>query len=114
MAIVYTWKLISLKKTDSANISNIIVGTRWECTGTDEEGNTGVFNGATPFSLASVDPNNFIDWNNLTQETVLGWIQDILNRGGFDHVQAQIQKQIDAKKSPVIEVSSNSFPWVTE
>lgn len=114
MAVAYTWKLVSLKKTDAANLSNVVVGTRWECTGTDEESNTGLFNGATTFSATAVDPNNFVDWNNLTEEIVLGWIQDVLNRGGMDHVQAQIQKQIDAKKNVVQEVSGNSFPWVTE
>lgn len=114
MAVTYTWKLTSLKKTDAANLTNVVVGTRWECTGTDEEDNTGLFNGATTFSATAVDPNNFVDWNNLTEEIVLSWIQDVLNRGGMDHVQAQIQKQIDAKKSVVQEISANNFPWITE
>jgi hypothetical protein len=114
MAVAYTWKLVSLKKTNAANLSNVVVGTRWDCTGTDEEGNSGVFNGATKFSPTAIDPNNFVDWNNLTEETVLSWIQDVLNRGGMDHVQAQIQKQIDTKKNVIEEVSANSFPWISE
>lgn len=114
MSVTYTWKLLELRKTSAANLSNVVVGTRWLCTGTDEEGNEGTFNGATPFSVTSVDPNNFVDWNNLTEATVMGWVQDILNRGGLDHVQSQIQKQIDLKKNPVTEVSGNSFPWITE
>lgn len=114
MSVTYTWKLLELRKTNTANLNNVVVGTRWLCTGTDEEGNEGTFNGATPFKASDVDPNNFIDWNNLTEATVMGWVQDVLNHGALDHVQSQIQKQIDLKKNPVTEVSGNSFPWITE
>jgi len=114
MALTYTWKLNELKKTNTSDYNNVIIATRWECVGTDEEGNTGVFNGATPFNPATIDPNNFVDWNNLTEETVLSWIKAVVIDDYKDHVQRQIQKQIDVKKSPIKEISGNSFPWIIE
>lgn len=113
MSLTYTWKLVELKKTDTANLSNVVIGTRWEYTGTDEDGNTGTFSGATPFSLSSVDPNNFVTWESLTEATVLGWIQAVVVDGYKNHVEEQIFKQINAKKNPVTDVSGNSFPWIT-
>ena len=114
MAITYTWKILELKKTNTSNLNDVVVGTKWECTGTDEDGITGTFTGATPFSSASVDSNNFIDWNNLTEEIIINWIKAVVVDDYKDHVKGQIQKQIIAKKNPIEEVSGNSFPWITE
>ena len=111
MALSYTWELTSLKKTSAANLSNVIVGTRWDVTGTDENGNSGKFSGATPFNLSTVDPNNFIAYENLTANIVLGWIQAVVVGDYKAHIDGQIQKQIDAQINPVEEVSGNTFPW---
>lgn len=111
MSLTYTWKLTALKKTTSGNLSNVIVGTRWECTGADEDGDSGVFAGATPFNLADVDPNNFISYETLTESQVLSWIQAVVVGQYKDHIDSVIQRQIDQKKNPVEEVSSGNLPW---
>lgn len=109
MAVTYTWQIKSLKKTNGASLSDVIVGTNWECKGTDENGHTGVFNGATPFELSSVDSENFVSYENLTEEIVLDWIKGVVVGTYWDHVQMQIIRQIDLKKNPVVEVSN--LPW---
>ncbi len=111
MALTYSWKLTSLKKTSNLTLSNVIIQTYWQVTGTDEDGDDGTFSGATPFDISKVDPENFIAWNDLTEETVLGWIKEQVVDGYKEHVDQQIQKQIDSKKSIVVEVSGNDFPW---
>jgi len=109
----YTWKLTSLKRKDSENLKNIIVQTYWEKNGTDENGNTGSFQGATPFDLSSVDPNNFTSYEDLTEEMVLGWIQSVVVNDYERHVNEKIKEQIDAKVNPVTEVTTG-FPWQPE
>lgn len=109
MAITYTWKVTALKKVNAANLENVIIGTRWEKIGTDEEGNEGKFNGATPFKVSDIDPDNFIDWDNLSEEVVLSWIKPVVTGTYEDHVNEQIMKQIRDKKSPVSEVTH--MPW---
>jgi hypothetical protein len=115
MALTYTWKIKSLKKQDdpSAELNDIIVQTYWECTGTDEDNNSGSFNGATPFEPDQVDPDDFTTYENLTETQVLGWIQDIVNNnpGYKAHIDEQIQKQIDAIVRPTVEVQSDALPW---
>lgn len=106
----YTWKLTGLKRKDSSNLKNIIVQTYWEKIGTDDKGNVGSFYGATPFDLSSVDPNNFIAYEDLTEEIIIGWIQSVVVGLYEDHVNAQIQKQIDEIAHPTTEVTSD-FPW---
>lgn len=109
MAITYSWKVTGLKKTSANNLNDVVVGTQWQCIGTDEDGNTGRFSGATPFKSSDIDPDNFVDFANLTEETVLSWIQPVVNGTYWDHVSEQIQKQINQKKNPVVDV--NEMPW---
>ena len=115
MALTYTWKIKSLKKQDdpSVELNDIIVQTYWECTGTDSAGNSGTFHGATPFEPDQVDPANFTTYENLTEAQVLGWIQNVVNNnpGYKDHIDQQIQKQIDAIVKPMTEVTGESLPW---
>jgi hypothetical protein len=99
-----------MKVRDNDNLSNVVVQTYWEKTGTDEQGHTGTFNGATPFDLATVDPNNFTPYDQLTQEIVLGWIQSVVVGSYEQHVNEQIEKQINNKKSPITEAT---LPWAT-
>jgi len=115
MALTYTWKIKSLKKQDnpSAKLDDIIVQTYWECTGTDADGNSGTFHGATPFEPDQVDPDNFTTYENLTEAQVLGWIQDVVNTNDSykEHIDRQIQTQIDAIVRPTVEVNADALPW---
>lgn len=111
MALTYTWSLKSIKKSDISELQGIIVQTTWTCTGTDEDGNEGVFNGATPFNPADVDAENFTAYEDLTEAQVLEWIKGVVVGAYKEHVDGQITKQIEAKKNPVEEVAEGAFPW---
>jgi hypothetical protein len=104
--MIYTWKVTGMKGIDLPNEPNAIIQTYWTKTGVDEQGNEGVFSGATPFPPSSIDPDNFIPYDQLTEEIVLGWIQAVVVGSYAEHVDAQIQKQIDALK-----VKEEPLPW---
>ena len=106
MAITYTWKVTGVKVRDEGDNSNAVVQTYWQKIGTDENDNEGTFSGATPFT--SENTENFIPFAELTEETVLGWIQAVVVGSYEEHVNGQIQKQIDDKVTPV---SEPSLPW---
>ena len=111
MALTYTWAVTSLKKTTDGSVDNFVVQSTWTCTGTDEDGDSGTFNGATPFPLDSLDPATFIPYEDLTEADVLGWIQAVVVGSYKEHVDAQINKQIALVKDPVVEVPNGDFPW---
>ena len=113
MAITYTWEITSLKTKnetlgDGVVLPNAVCQTYWKKIGTDENGNEGTFSGATPFSAASLTEEEFKQFDTLTEEIVLGWIQAIVVGGYEEHVNGQIQKQIDEKVSPITE---SAMPW---
>lgn len=111
----YTWEITSIKRKDTSTLNNIIVQTYWRKTGTDENGNSGQFSGATPFDLSTVDSDNFVAYEDLTEEMVLSWIQSVVVGGYEEHVNEVIANQIDQQANPVTEVTEG-FPWspVTE
>jgi hypothetical protein len=115
MALTYTWELVGLKKQNSENFENIVVGTNWKLTGTDEDGNFGVFNGATPFTPQDLNGDGFVDYHDLTEELVLGWVKSVVSGSGdsnyMTHINQQIQKEINNKKYARIEVTTVDLPW---
>jgi hypothetical protein len=116
MAVTYTWEVTSLKTKnetlgDGVVLPNAICQTYWKKIGTDEDGNEGTFAGATPFSGENLTEENFQQFDVLTEEIVLGWIQAIVVDGYEEHVNGQIQKQIDEQVTPITETS---MPWAPE
>jgi hypothetical protein len=109
MAITYTWKITSLKTKDVGNKLSAIVQTYWQIVGTDENGNEGTFSGATPFTVDPTDDSGpFVPFNELTETIVLDWIKTIVVGGYEEHVNNQIQKQINEKINPITE---KQMPW---
>jgi hypothetical protein len=115
MALTYDWKLIGLKKQNSENINDAIVGTSWKITATDEDGNVGTFTGATPFKLSEINTGSFIEYSQLTEEQVLGWVKDCVSGSGtynyMAHINEMIRKEIQATKWTKIDVDEANLPW---
>jgi hypothetical protein len=111
----YTWKIKSLVKQNTNDLDNVIVGTRWTVTGTNEDGITGEFQGATPLELISVDTDNFTPFEELTESQVIGWIQAKVSGSAptsyWDHISDRINKQIEEKANVKINVEETELPW---
>jgi hypothetical protein len=107
MAITYTWKITKLKIKDNVeNKKGFVVEAYWEKSGVDADGIEGKVSSYTPFTLDE-DSNNFVPFNELTEETVLSWVKNIVS--GYEHsVDGDIERQINNKKNPVIEKET---PW---
>lgn len=109
----YTWAITSIKKGDVAGLSDVLLHVRWSLTGTDAEGNSGTFQGATPLDPPDADQEGFTAFEDLTETKVIGWVQAVVVGSYREHVDAQIAKQIAAVKAPVVEVATDELPWAT-
>lgn len=108
-SITYTWEITGVKTKDLGNNQSIIVQSYWKKIGTDSFGNVGTFNGATPFDATLIDPNNFVPYASLTEQTILGWIQSIVVGDYDNHINEHIANQIEHSVNPVTE---QSLPWI--
>ena len=113
MAFTYTWEVTGIKRRNQVNSEGVtlpgaVVQTYWKCTGTDENGASAAFSGATPFSAANVPEGSFVPFESLTEEIVLGWIKNVVDKDPmyWEHIQERIEKEIDDR-----EVEEVSMPW---
>tara|TARA_R110002153_G_scaffold173651_3_gene326490 strand:- start:417 stop:812 length:396 start_codon:yes stop_codon:yes gene_type:complete len=111
--LTYTWEVSSLKKRNEVNVEGVtlegaVVQTFWKLTGTDGNGNEAFFSGATPFSAVNVPAGSFTAFETLTESTVIGWIQAVVDadQGYADHICEQIKKDIDA-----VNTTDAAMPW---
>jgi hypothetical protein len=115
MALTYEWKLTGLRKQQTATLDNVVVGTFWKVTGTDEDGNTGEFSGATPFELSTVNTSSFTTYSELSEEQVLGWVKQRVSGSAltayWDHIDDVIKRDIDSKKYTRVMVMESDLPW---
>lgn len=116
MALTYEWKITQIKKTTNNSVDNAIIGTRWEVKGIDAFSNEGIFNGATPFTLDQINPDNFIPYNELTEAVVLNWIKEYVSGSNkatnyWEHISGKINDQLEEKTSVINNVEVANLPW---
>ncbi len=116
MALTLTYSVTSLKVKDEVNsegvtLTNAVCQTYWKVVGTDADGATGEFSGATPFTAANVPAGQFKDFADLQEEDVISWITGVVDgdAGYKAHIVGRIQAQIDAEK-----VRETAMPWATD
>ena len=111
MAVSYTWEVTGIKTTTLNNTPNVVVQTYWKKIGKDENGNEGVFSGATPFSADSMPAGTtFVPFEKLKEADVLEWIKAVVVGSYEEHVNERILKQINDASNPVIDAT---LPWAT-
>ena len=113
----------SLKTKTFGSVANVVVGCDWNYTvslgGCDFR-----FNGSSDFDYNPDSP--FIEYVNLTQETVIGWVQSTISQGELDFYSEKAQEHLDAFNENgevprltdvwaeyTIEQNQDT-PWVTE
>lgn len=115
MELTYEWKLTGLKKQDTADLTDLVIGTQWKLTGTNANGTSGTFSGATPLDIPDADEVGFIPYEELTEELVLGWIKDLVAGNKptnyMDHINEQIIKQIRNTENVIKDVGEADLPW---
>lgn len=116
MALTYTYKVTGLKTRDQVNsdgvtLTDAVVQTYWQMEGTDENGETAIHSGATPFTAENVVAGSFVSFSELTEETVIQWIKDyIASEPSYGvHIESQMRKEIDRRA-----IKEATLPWAPE
>lgn len=88
------------------NLQNVVIVTHWRCIG---EAYTDVLYSASVYGscVFSDIGNPFIEYENLTQDIVLGWVWGEVNK---NDVEASVQSELDKKVSPPL--ISLPLPWL--
>ena len=104
----FTWIVTTLWTETIAGEQNYVVNAAYDVTGVDGTYSASLSNIAR-FSTASVSP--FIPYDQLTNDIVVGWIQQDLGVNGVNSIEACIQGQIDSKINPPAVPQNTPLPW---
>ena len=103
-----TWNISQLDCVPQApEGQNYVITVHWTCNGTDGAYNASVY---STCSLPVVQGETFIPYQDLTLETVLGWIW--ANGVDKDATEAAVHQQIQNAKNP--PVVSLPLPWQSQ
>ena len=106
----YTWVVTTLFTETIENEQNYVVTAYYDVIGVD-----GIYTASSSnvarFSTASV--STFIPYEDLTNEIVVGWIQNNLGVDGVSNIEASIQGQIDSQINPPVSPQNTPLPWTT-
>lgn len=110
MSNTYTWTISALDCIpDLDGKLDYVVVAHWTCTGTDGTFSGSVYNTAT----FVVDPqkSDYVPYADLTEEMVVGWVQETLGTDTVEAVYRSIDTQIQGQVSPTIVTPP--LPWQT-
>lgn len=103
----FTWIVKQLLTQTIDGEQNYVVIANYEVTGVDGEYSSSISDSAS-FSTANVD--NFIPYQDLTNDIVIGWIQALLGVDGVANYESSIQGQIDSQINPPVTPEVTPLP----
>jgi hypothetical protein len=104
----YHWEILSITKMNLVSKSNVIFKIIWRLIGIDPNGVEGVFKGSTELTIPNQFDENFIEYENLTEQNIINWIQQILN---MDDVYSAIDDAMEKNKQQIEVVFDGQYPW---
>ncbi len=121
--ITYSLQITQLNTTRHGTYTNVVSHVHWRLVAVDELGNRVNSGGTVPFQLNShtytdalsgqektipsqFDSSNFIDYDTLSEETVLNWIQE-------DQGIVMVKKALAKRLEIVSQPNNRAVPWDT-
>ena len=92
-----TWKINNLERQTSDGLVTVV---HWGASAVDGDYSASIVN-----TQALERGQSFVSYDTLTEETVLGWLWEKVDK---EAVEAALEAQIEAQKAPV---SANGLPW---
>lgn len=107
MTITYNWVVTQMDAYPHAyGEYDVVFNVHWTLFGTDGQ-YSGVLYSATHVQNDPAEP--FVPYTDLTQEQVLGWVQDALGPEGIAEAEANVAKQIEDQANP--PYVTPPLPW---
>jgi hypothetical protein len=107
---IYTWQINALNCIPSENgQNNIVSNIHWNVYGTDSVNQATAY-GTQPLKYTAGTP--FIDYSNLTQDIVIGWLKDAMGTEQVTSIQTSLDNQLANLANPPIVTPH--LPWVKQ
>ena len=108
MATQFSWSIDAMYTVDTPD-PGFVCNVLWTLTGVDGQ-YTASIGGNSQFT---VQEGTFTPYDQLTQEQVIGWVQNSLGADGIANFEANVQGQINSMITPPVSPQNTPLPWVT-
>lgn len=113
MAVTTNWSIDQMQRDDSTGGVTIVY---WSLVAKNDSGNESATEGGKLRLEYDADADDFVAYNNLTEDTVLGWVYDSLREGDetADEAKARIETDRTDKVDAQIAKNANTStgkPW---
>jgi len=105
----WTWTIQSMQQWPSGTNAGYVVNVNWTLTGTDGT-QTASIQGNTQYPVNEAQ-SGFVPYAQLTQATVIGWVQESLGETGVANFEANVQGQINNLETPPVLPVIEPLPW---
>ena len=109
----YTWTVEKLLVKDIDDMKDYVVDALFDVSGTEEVNGT-EYSYTLKTNNASFkvsEGSDFIPFEDLTNETIVSWIKEMLGPQGVADYEAAVAGQIDAKINPPVVPTVKPLPW---
>ena len=109
----YTWTVENLLVKDIDDMKDYVVDALFDVSGTEEVNGT-EYSYTLKTNNASFkvsEGSDFIPFEDLTNETIVSWIKEMLGPQGVADYEAAVGGQIDAKINPPVVPTVKPLPW---
>ena len=106
--ITNTWGIVQLDAyPEKDGLTDVVFTVHWNLTGDDGEGHTGYAYGSVGVTLD--EGGAYTPFADLTQEQVIGWVQESLGAEQVASLEASVVSQIEQQINPT--VVTPPLPW---
>lgn len=98
-----TWKVTQMHLyPQQADKTDVVFNVTWRCEASDQ----GFTAFASDNAKLTISQESFIPYEDLTEETVLGWVWSVVNKG---EIEAKAQAEVEKLINPTVVVKR--LPW---
>ena len=112
MATTKLWKIDSIEcKKQDQGFDDVVYTVHWRLYGINGQLSASVY-GSQTLTFDPTDPDYvFVPYEELDEQTVLGWVKSSLGEESVSNFELNVDKQIDQLMNPPVE--TKRLPWVT-
>jgi hypothetical protein len=108
--VTYNWSVTGLVKKSIDTVDGVVVQVHWTITANDDEFNTEYY-GVTNLNFNEESLDSFIDFTELTEETVLDWVKGGIDESYMDSIYGILQEELDKLKNHIQFIDESNLPW---
>jgi len=109
MATTYTWKVANMEReTASGKVFTVHYTVNALSDQVDPNSESGGFYSAGAYGSLGFDGDVTVDFADLTEEVVVGWVKEQFGAEKVTEIEAALQAQIDEKAAPT---KAAGVPW---